>query len=103
MHTGAEPIGPGLWLPELWFVWGSFLQYWGPPSLEADPFISSLVVLDAFLFAPHSFHWTCLPTLRLAVLAWRSSCLPSRCGPKASVSWACQVSLGTYPKPWCFL
>lgn len=27
--------------------------------------------------------------------AWRSSCLPSRCGPKASASLACQVSLGT--------
>lgn len=63
-----------------------------------DPFVSSLV-LDAFLFAPHSFHWTCLPTLTLAVLAWRSSCLPSRCGPKVSPSLACQVSLGTYVRP----
>lgn len=100
---GAEPTEPGLWLPELWFVWDSFLYCWGPPSLEADPFTSSLVVLDAFLFALHSFHWTCLPTLTLAVLAWKSFCLPSRCGPKASASLACLVSLGTYLRPWCLL
>lgn len=64
---------------------------------------SSSVISDAFLVAPHSLHWTCLPTLRLAVLAWRSFCLPSRCGPKASAFLACQVSLGTCLRPRCLL
>ena len=51
-------------------------------------------VSDVCLSAPRWLRWTCLPTPRSAVLAWRSSCLPSKGGPKASASLACQVSSG---------
>lgn len=87
-------LGP--WLPELWVHLGqpSLVIKLGL-SLDAQPFTSH-VIPDASLAAPHLSLWTCLPILRSAVPVWRSSCLPSKSGPKASVSLACQVRAGSY-------
>lgn len=87
-------LGPCL--PELWVRPGqpSLVIKLGL-SLDAQPFTSH-VIPDASLAAPHLSLWTCLPILRSAVPVWRSSCLPSKSGPKASVSLACQVRAGSY-------
>lgn len=58
---------------------------------KLSPLLPMRAILDVSLAAPHSPLWTCLPTLRSAVPVWKSSCLPYKNGPKASVSLACQV------------
>lgn len=87
-------LGPRL--PEPWVCLGhpSLVIKLGL-SLDAQPFTFH-VIPDASLAAPHLSLWTCLPTLRSAVPVWRSSCLPSKSGPKASISLACQVRAGSY-------
>lgn len=65
-----------------------------PVFPEAHPFASHIIP-DVSRTAPHLSLWTCLPTLRSAVPVWRSSYLPSKSGPKASASLACQVRAGS--------
>ncbi|XP_030777202.1 tonsoku-like protein isoform X3 [Rhinopithecus roxellana] len=55
---------------------------------------------DVSLCAPHSSRWICLQTLRSAVSAWKSSCLPSKSGPKALASLACQAAPSRVPWAW---